>query len=102
MSDVGDVAQVQRSDNCSDIVCVCVHVIAVPRLARTTVPATIMSDNSAAVRREEQALVIPGVGVERPAMMEHYDVTLAPILVEDFCAVAGGDRRHSDGPSHKR
>jgi hypothetical protein len=36
---------------------------------------------------EEQHLGIPVIGAERPAVMEDYGLSLAPVLVKDFHAV---------------
>jgi hypothetical protein len=61
---------------------------------------TIMGDDPVALCQEEQHLAVPVIGAQRPAMMEHDWLALAPILVEDFGAVLGlegtaGHRRGS-------
>jgi hypothetical protein len=57
--------------------------------------AAVMGDDAIAVLEEEQHLSVPIVGRKRPAMAEHDGLPAAPILVEDFGAVLGGDRRHT-------
>jgi hypothetical protein len=49
--------------------------------------ATVMRDGAKAVGRHEDRLVVPGVGIERPAMAEHDRLARAPVLVEDLGAV---------------
>ena len=47
---------------------------------------------------DQAMLVVPGVGVQRPAVAEQDRLPLAPVLVEDCGAVAGGDRAHQPAP----
>src|SRR6516165_1273265 len=56
--------------------------------------ATVDADHAIAMLDEEQHLGVPVVGAERPAMMEDDRLALAPVLVEDLCAVVGCDRAH--------
>ena len=56
--------------------------------------AAIMGDTAISVRRQEEHLVLEGVGAERPAMAEHHRLTIALIVVIDLRAVLGRDRSH--------
>src|SRR5215831_18895147 len=56
--------------------------------------APVMRDRAEAVLRQEQHLAVPRVRAQRPAVREHDDRALAPVLVVDFRAVFGGDRAH--------
>ena len=88
-ADEGDVPEVEVLDQLGQVVGVGVHLVAVPGLARAAVPAAIVGDDAEAVRREEQHLRVPAVGVQRPAVAEDDGWTVAPVLVEDLGAVSG-------------
>jgi hypothetical protein len=88
------IPQIEMVDELGEIVGVSVHVVALPRLARATVAASIMRDAAVAVRSEEEHLVLEGVGAKRPAVAEHDRLSLAPIVVIDVRAVLGRDRAH--------
>ena len=94
MADVERVLQVERFDERREVVGIGVHVIALPRLARTAVPTPVMGDAAIAVRREKEHLVLEGVGGERPAMTEDDRLSRTPVLVVDLRTVLGGDRVH--------
>ena len=49
--------------------------------------AAVVGDGAEAVRGDEHHLVVPGVGVERPAVAEDDGLSAAPVLVEDARAV---------------
>src|SRR3954452_24591627 len=83
------VMQVERFDQPSEVVCVGVHVVARPRLARATVTTAVVRDCAKAVRRDEDQLVVPRVGIQRPPMTEYDWLPSAPVLVEDLGPVAG-------------
>jgi hypothetical protein len=76
------------------------HVMSIADLAGATMAASVVSDNPVAFAEEEQHLVIPIVGRERPPMMkdDRLRVLGTPILVENFDAVFGGDESHGDAP----
>src|SRR6185312_12494447 len=76
-----------------------VHVVALRRLGRAAVTATVMSDDAVAAQHEEHQLGVPVVGTQRPTVMEHERLTSSPILVEDLRAVRGRDERHLMGSS---
>ena len=99
VADQGCAVQVQRFDECRQVVGVGVHVVAIPRLARTAVAATIMGDTAIAVGRQVDHLAFPGIGAERPAVAEDDGLSRAPVLVIDLRTVFGGDRVHVIVPS---
>src|SRR4029453_6789601 len=85
---------IERFDERREIVGVSVHVVAVPGLARATVAAPVVGDAAISVGSQEEHLIFPGIGRERPAMAEDNGLTLAPVLVIDLRAVFGGDGTH--------
>ena len=87
VADVDRVLQIERLDQRREIVGVGVHLVAVPRLARSAVAAAVVRDAAVAVRGEEHHLVFPGVGAERPAVAEDDRLSRAPVLVVDLRAV---------------
>jgi hypothetical protein len=66
-----------------EIVGVGVQVVTTPRLAGTTVPASIMRYDSIAALPKKQHLRIPGVSLKRPSVREGYDWARAPILIRN-------------------
>ena len=94
VADVDGVLQIERFDQRREIVGVGVHVVAVPGLARAAVAAAVVGDAAVAVRRQEEHLVLPGVGAQRPAVAEDDGLPGAPVLVVDLRAVFRGDRAH--------
>jgi hypothetical protein len=77
-----------------EIVSIGIHVIAGPRLIRSTMAAAIMSNNAVAVVPQKQHLGVPGVCGERPSMRERDDRTGAPVLEVDLRAVFHCRGRH--------
>src|SRR3546814_11103873 len=73
-----------------------VHVIAFARLAGTTVTTPVVRNHPIALTKKEHHLIVPIIGAERPAMMEHDCLRIfgAPILVEDQSPVLRGDEGH--------
>src|SRR5262245_48543771 len=53
-----------------------------------------MRDDTVSLAQEEQHLRIPIVRAERPPVVEHDRLSLAPVLVENFGAVPALDKRH--------
>src|SRR5258705_4667393 len=94
MADVDRVLQAQVGRQGGEIVGVVIHVVTVGNLTGAAMPPTIMGYDAIALLYEEQHLVIPIIGRQRPAVTEHDRLTLAPILVEDLNAVFGRDRAH--------
>jgi hypothetical protein len=94
------IAQIERVGQRDDIGDIAVHVVTARRLGRTAMPAAVMRDNTIALLDEEHHLRVPVIRAERPAVVEHDDgrIHVAPVLVEDFGLVDGGDERHSMSP----
>jgi hypothetical protein len=65
------VLQVEVFDQRREVVGVSVHLVAVPRLARTAVAAPIMRGASVAACGEKQHLVFPRVSAQRPSVAEY-------------------------------
>jgi hypothetical protein len=99
VADQDRVMQAERLDQGGQVVGVGVHVIAGPGLVRTPVAAPVVGDGAVAVGRHVEHLVVPGVGVQRPAVAEHDRLPGAPVLVVDPGAVRGRDHSHQDSPS---
>ena len=59
-------------------------------------PASIVGDDAEAFLEEEQHLVVPVIGAERPAMMKMNRLRVfgAPILVKDLNAVLRRNGTH--------
>src|SRR5690606_18087820 len=83
-----DVAQVKRLDQLGKIVGIGIHVVAVPRLARSAVAAAIVPDGAVASGGDGIHLRFPGIGIERPAMTKDHRLPCSPILVVDLRAVS--------------
>src|SRR5262245_3675804 len=85
----------------SQIICISVHVIAVPGLARTTMAPSVMCDAAISVRGQEEHLILEGIRTERPAVAEHHWLPVTPIIVVDLRAVLGLDRTHDHSSAGK-
>src|SRR5262245_814282 len=86
-----DVVEIEGLDDGGRIVGGAVHVVAGGGLAGPAVASPVMCDCAEAVLHEKQHLAVPCIGVQRPAVGEGDDGTLAPVLVVDLGAVLGGD-----------
>jgi hypothetical protein len=82
--DVDRVLEVELLGQRDEIVGIRVHLVAVPRLGRTPVSATVVRDAPEAARREEDHLRVPVVGAQRPAMAEH-DGLGVPQSLQKIC-----------------
>src|SRR5690606_25993200 len=87
MSDEDDVAQVESLDQLGEIIGVGFHIVAVPRLARSTVAAPVVANRAKAVGCHGQHLGFPSIGVEGPAVAEDDRLPSPPVLVIDLCSV---------------
>ena len=58
----------------------------------------VVGDDAEALAEEEQHLVVPVVGAQRPTMVEHDRLTGAPVLVENLRAVFRLDAVHDLTP----
>jgi hypothetical protein len=72
VADQDRVVQVQGLDELGEVVGVGVEVVAVPGLAGPAAAAAVVGDAPVATGRDEEHLVVPGVGGERPAVAEHH------------------------------
>jgi hypothetical protein len=70
VADQHGILQTRFFDQFRQIVGVLIHVVAIPRLVGTSMPATVMSDDAIAVGGEEQHLRFPRVRAEGSAMAE--------------------------------
>ncbi len=94
VTDHHHVSQVQQLKQLRHIVSILVHVIAIPRLAGTSMPAAVVRDTAKSMGCEEKHLRLPRVRTERPAVTEGDDRPFAPVLVVDFRAVFGDELAH--------
>jgi len=94
MADMDRVLQAELRGDRGDIGGVGVHVVAGRAGARATVATPVMRDDAEALRREDHHLRVPIVAAQRPAVVEHDRLPLAPALVEDARAVVDRDRSH--------
>src|SRR3989440_9424943 len=94
MADQHRLVQIERVEERRQIVSVGVHVVTVPGLAGSPMAATVMGDRAIAMGGHEDQLVVPIVGIERPAVAEDDGLPRAPVLVIDMGAVLCGDRAH--------
>ena len=88
------VLQIEMRRHRGKIVGIVIEVVAVGHLAGAAVAAAVVGDHAIALLEEEQHLVVPVVGRQRPAVAEHDGLTLAPVLVIDFDAVLRFDKAH--------
>src|ERR1700691_954090 len=92
------VLQVQLLSEGRQVVGVGVHLVAVPGLRGTPVPAPVMSDYAVAKLAKVQHLSVPVIRAERPSVAEHYGLALTPVLVINRRAVFRCDRSHKAPP----
>src|SRR5262249_48820860 len=93
-ADVDGILQIELDDQFGEVVGVGVHVVAGPRLARTSVATAIMGDAAVAARGQVEHLVLERVGGERPAVTEDDGLTGSPIVEVDLRAVFRVDEAH--------
>lgn len=94
VADMDCVFQVERFEERRKIVGIGIHVVAVPRLARSAMATAVMSDGAETMGGEKHHLIFPGVGTQRPAMAKDDGLAHAPILVVNLRAVFGRNRAH--------
>jgi hypothetical protein len=80
VADQDRVLEVERFDQRVEVIGVRVDVVAVPGLVRSSVPPAVVGDGAVALRGHGDELVVPGVGVERPAVAEDHGLAPAPVL----------------------
>src|SRR5713101_4302152 len=96
MTNHDGVLEVERLEKRRQIVRIGVHLITVPGLARTSMPAPVMGDDAIAMLAKEQHLRVPVVRSQRPTVREHDRLSSAQVLVVDLYSVLRGDRRHEN------
>src|SRR3546814_9124710 len=98
MADMDHAPKVESLHQIDHIGRICVHVIAFARLAGTTVTTPVVRNHPIALTKKEHHLIVPIIGAERPAMMEHDCLRIfgAPILVEDPSPVLRSEEHTSE------
>src|SRR5260370_40735869 len=86
--------QVELLDEFREVGAVRVHVVAGPRLARTSMTSAVVGDATVAVLRQKEHLVLKGVGRKWPTMAENYGLSLAPILIINLRSIFCGNCVH--------
>src|SRR5262249_18413186 len=94
MTDMDGLLQIERFGERCEIVGVCVHLIAVPRLTRPAVTAAIVSDTAVSARGQKNHLVFPCVRAQRPAVAENHGLSLSPVLLINVRSVFRRDHAH--------
>ncbi len=94
MADVNGVFQIEMRRQSREIVGIVIHIMTAARLGRSAVAAAVMGYDAIALTEEEQHLIVPVIGRQRPAMAEHNGLTFAPVLVVDLNAVFGCYHTH--------
>src|SRR5213592_4219831 len=91
MADQDGVVQIERLHERRQIVGVVVHVVTLPGLAGPPMAAPVMGNGAIAMGGHVEQLVVPGVGIEGPAVAEDDGLARAPVLVEDRRSILCGD-----------
>ena len=55
-------------------------------------PTAVVGDDAVALGKEEQHLIVPVIGRQRPTVTEHDGLSTAPIFVEDLHTAGCGER----------
>ena len=98
VADMNGVVETETCGQRGQVIGVVVHIVAIAGLGGAAVPTPVVGDNPVAVLEEEQQLSVPVVCRKWPAVAEDDRLARSPVLVEDFRAIGGGDRAHSQGP----
>src|SRR5260221_3240333 len=94
MTDMDGILEIELLDELREVVGVCVHVVAGPRLARTSMATTVMRDAAISTRCEKEHLVFERIRRERPTVAEDHRLPGAPVFVVNLRAVFGCERTH--------
>ena len=96
MADMDCIAQIEMRNHGGGIGGVMIHVVAIAHLARTAVPAPVMSDDAETLVEKVEHLGIPIVRAQGPAVVEddRLRISRTPVLVEDLDAVLCRDGWH--------
>ena len=90
-ADQNRIVQIERLDQRGQVVRVGIHIVSVPRLAGSAMTAAVVGNAAITVRRHEEHLPFPAVGIERPPVTEDNWLSSSPVLVVNLRAVF---RRH--------
>src|SRR5690606_20909385 len=101
-TDEDHIAEIEMLDQLGQVVGIMIHIVSVPRLARAAVAAPVVGNDAETVVREMKHLRFPTVGTQRPTVAEQHWLPLAPVLVINLDAVAGGEGGHDLSPSMTR
>jgi len=82
-----------------EIVRICVEVVALPGLIGAPMPSSVVCDAAVSVGSQEDHLVFPRIGAQRPAVTEDDRLSIAPVFVIDLRAIFCRDSRHISPPS---
>jgi hypothetical protein len=88
MTDMDGVVQVQVRGKRREVAGVMIHIVSLGHLARSTVAAPIMRNDTETLAKEEQHLRIPVIRRERPTMRKHQRLSGTPVFVEDLSSVS--------------
>src|SRR3546814_4405804 len=80
MANVHGVVQIQGTHQLGHVGGIGVHVVAGIGLVRPTVTATVMGDHAITPGQEEQHLVVPVIGTERPTRSEEHTSELQSLM----------------------
>jgi len=90
------VLEVEMLDQLGQIIGISVHVVALPRLARPAMAATIVCDTPIPMRAQKEHLVFEGISAEWPAMAENDRLSGSPVFVVNLGSVFGSEK-HKGG-----
>jgi hypothetical protein len=89
VTDVDSAVEVQRGDQVGEFVGVRIQVIAFPGLVRAPVPSAVVRDAAVSAGRQENHLVLPRIGGQRPPVTKDQRLACPPILVKDLRSIFG-------------
>ena len=93
---VNRVLEIKRCRQFREVIGVCIQIVSIPRLTRSTVSAAIMRDAAITALRQKEHLVFEGVGTQRPAVAEDHRLPLAPVFVVNLRSVFCRNRTHTN------
>src|SRR5260370_38806297 len=91
MPDDERVSEMKRCGKLREIIRVGGPIVASPGLTGSSMTTTVMGNGAIAIGGYKEHLIVPGVGIERPAVAEDDGLPRAPILVKNGRAVPGGN-----------
>lgn len=94
VADVNRVVQIKMLDQRRKVISVMIDIMPIGRLRRATVTSPIMRDHTKTPLQEEQHLVIPIIGGQRPSVTEHDWLPPTPVLEEQSHIVGSREIRH--------